>query len=122
MLAAFEAQYRKNFARTPPDVPIEFLNLRVRVQAAIPGGAPSGQGAIPDAAAAGPDSRQAYFPDAGGFVETPVLSRYALKPGENFNGPAIIEEKESTLIIGPGASVTVAEDFNLVVDVEGEAP
>ena len=122
LLAAFEAQYRKNFARTPPDVPIEFLNLRVRVQAAIPGGAPSGQGAIPDAAAAGPDSRQAYFPDAGGFVETPVLSRYALKPGENFNGPAIIEEKESTLIIGPGASVTVAEDFNLVVDVEGEAP
>jgi N-methylhydantoinase A len=51
--------------------------------------------------------RRAYFPEAGGYGETPVYDRYALGPGSRLTGPAIIEERESTTVIGPGAIVTV---------------
>ena len=33
-----------------------------------------------------------------------MYDRYALAPGATFNGPAIVEERESTLIVGPGAA------------------
>ena len=51
--------------------------------------------------------RRAYFPETGGYGETPVYDRYALGPGSRLTGPAIIEERESTTVIGPGAIVTV---------------
>src|SRR3989449_4962901 len=46
-------------------------------------------------------ARQAYFAEAGGFVETPVYDRYALRPGAGVTGPAIVEERESTALGGP---------------------
>ena len=50
-------------------------------------------------------SRRAYFPERADYVDTAVYDRYALKPGMQFAGPAIVEERESTLIIGmPGTS------------------
>ena len=60
--------------------------------------------------------RMAYFPESGGFVETPVYDRDALKSGSKFNGPAIVEERESTLIIGARVRATVDERFNVVVE------
>ena len=61
-------------------------------------------------------ARKAYFPEAGGYVETPVYDRYALRPGAAFAGPAIIEERESTTIIGPGARVRVDASRGLVAE------
>ena len=45
-------------------------------------------------------SRLAFFPEGGGYVETTIYDRYALRAGFEFSGPAIVEERESTLIIG----------------------
>src|SRR3989442_919086 len=47
-------------------------------------------------------TRMAYFAEAGGFVETPVYDRDALGPGARCTGPAIVEERESTAVVGPG--------------------
>jgi N-methylhydantoinase A/oxoprolinase/acetone carboxylase beta subunit len=49
-------------------------------------------------------------------VETPVYDRYGLQPGAAFAGPAIIEERESTTIIGPGARVRVDASRGLVAE------
>ena len=38
----------------------------------------------------------AYFPEADGFTEVPVFDRYALTPGDAIDGPALVEEREST--------------------------
>jgi len=35
LAAAFETAYRHKFALTPPDVPIEFINIRVAVRAPV---------------------------------------------------------------------------------------
>jgi N-methylhydantoinase A len=63
-------------------------------------------------------TRKAYFPEARGYVDTPVYDRYALTPGAAFTGPAIIEERESTTVAGPGARVSV--DSRLTLILEGE--
>ena len=78
-------------------------------------------GAVETTPPAGPpkQARLAYFPTLGGFAETPVHDRYALRPGTRFEGPAIVEERESTLVVGPGQAVEVAADLSLAVTLRG---
>ncbi|MCW5849492.1 MAG: hydantoinase/oxoprolinase family protein [Anaerolineae bacterium] len=59
--------------------------------------------------------RPAYFAALGGFVETPVYDRYALRAGATFEGPAIVEERDSTAVVGPNATATIDQYLNLVV-------
>ena len=61
--------------------------------------------------------RPAFFPEAGGFVETTVYDRSRLGTGDDFIGPAVIEEEGSTLVVGPGASARVAPSGNIVVSL-----
>jgi N-methylhydantoinase A len=46
-----------------------------------------------------------------------VYDRYALAPGAVFEGPALVEERESTCVVGPGARVTVDAFRNLVIEL-----
>ena len=85
---AFEAAYREKFALTPPDVPVEFINIRVAVRAPVAGSEVVLQGA-PGAGAerALKGRRPAYFREAGGFVETTVYDRARLGVGDRYRGP-----------------------------------
>ena len=118
---AFEKAYREKFARTPPDVPIEFVNIRVAVSAAIEGA----EAAIGVSSAASGDSRKGlrriYYPEAGDYVEAAVHDRGRLAPGAVIDGPAVIEEDGSTLVIGPGGRARVAASGNIVVSIGGGA-
>jgi N-methylhydantoinase A len=62
--------------------------------------------------------RQAYFAELGGFVETPIYDRYQLGAGHTFAGPAIVEERDSTAVIGPEATVSVDRFANLIVHLK----
>jgi N-methylhydantoinase A/oxoprolinase/acetone carboxylase beta subunit len=59
--------------------------------------------------------RRAYLAEGGGFVEVPVYARELLGAGETLQGPLIVEERESTAVIGAGTLVTVDPYGNLVV-------
>src|SRR5690606_9137603 len=48
-----------------------------------------------------PTSRQVYF--GGVWTETPILRRENLDPGTVLEGPTIIEQMDSTVVIPPGA-------------------
>ncbi len=141
LTSGFEDAYRALYHRTPMGVPIEALNWRLVVSGPEGRGGGTGGGAEAgardfrstisgglDMAPALPQSadnrrgplpkhtRQAYFPEAEGYVETPVYDRYALAPGMVFAGPAIIEERESTTVIGPGARIRVDATRTLVAE------
>ena len=60
-------------------------------------------------------TRDVYFDD--GFVDTPIYDRYRMGPGTRIDGPAIVEERESTSVVGPGATARVAEDGSLIIEV-----
>lgn len=60
-------------------------------------------------------SRPVYFAESGGYVDTPVYDHYALAPGVAVQGPAIIEQRESTVVVGPSASAALDAQFNLIM-------
>jgi N-methylhydantoinase A len=113
--SAFEAVYRALYGRKGPDVPLEVINWRVTARGPNPAmdfrlpRETNGGGALKG-------KRRAYFPEAGGYIETPVYDRYALAPGAAFAGPAIVEERESTLIVGARGRGRVDEHLNIVVE------
>jgi N-methylhydantoinase A len=114
--AAFEEIYRTLYGRKGPDVALEVINWRVIAsgpKAEMDFHLPSGAAAR-DKSQKG--SRPAYFPEHGRYVETPVYDRYALGPGFTFTGPAIIEERESTLIVGARGRGRVDEGLNVIVE------
>jgi N-methylhydantoinase A len=61
--------------------------------------------------------KQVYFRSAGQFVETPVYRRDLLKSGNEFEGPALVEEHASTTLVQPGDSVKVDQLGNLQISI-----
>jgi N-methylhydantoinase A len=118
--AEFEETYRGLYGRKGPDVPLEIINWRVVAS----GPRPETSFKLSSDPSARSDprkgSRRAYFPECGGFVDTAVYDRYALKPGLEFNGPAIVEERESTLIVGARGRARVDERLNVILEFSNE--
>ena len=115
----FRARYAEIFAETFLDEPLEIVSWKV--EAAGPEGALDYRGLRGAARAGAKQARRVWFGDA--FVECEVLDRYALEPGTAVEGPAVIEEPESTCVLGPEDRATVDERLNLVAELasgEGE--
>ncbi|HWP29710.1 MAG TPA: hydantoinase/oxoprolinase family protein [Chloroflexota bacterium] len=114
--ARFEETYQRLYRRAGPRVGLEALHWRVQVSGPQPlFRLRLAAGAEADSRRALKGRRPAYFPEGGGFVDTPVYDRYRLGPGATFEGPAIVEEQESTLVVGPGAWAEVDPLGNVVV-------
>jgi N-methylhydantoinase A len=63
-----------------------------------------------------PLRRQVTFVE--GTFETPVVSRAALKPGQRWDGPVIVEQQDTTTVVPPSAVVEVHPTGSLVVEVQ----
>jgi N-methylhydantoinase A len=118
LLEPFEREYERLFGRRGPDVPVEAITWRVvssgpRPELELAAVAVDASSRPPRAA------RAAFFPTLGGYVETPVYDRYALRPGARLAGPAIVEERESTHVVAPGQLVSVMPELSLEVTLEG---
>ncbi len=121
LIEAFSAAYRRLYGRVAEDVPLETVNWRVVVTGPPPRlEIGRGQRAGRSAADARKGTRPVFFPEFGGYYPTPVYDRYRLEPGATLAGPAIIEEKESTAIVGPAASATIDAFANLIVRLPHE--
>ncbi len=115
----FTAAYERIFTKSFPSEALEITNWKIEValERADVGAAYRLEGARGSKAIKG--KRPAFFPEQHGARDTPVYDRYALKPGDTFSGPALVEERESTCIIGVGDRVTVDADGNMIVAVAG---
>jgi N-methylhydantoinase A len=122
--AAFETIYRRIYGRTPRGVPMEILSWRLVVSGPRP---PFRLPSDPRRRRDGRSSprvskealkglRPAYFPEYGGYRPTPVYDRYALTPGQRIPGPAILEEREATLVVIPRAVATIDTHLNTIVE------
>lgn len=116
----FDDTYEKLYGRTYPESEVEFINFKVRASLPerllqLPRLAMK-KGQSLNAAIKG--KRPAYSPLANDFVPYTVYDRYRLFPGAKFQGPAIIEEKESTLIVGEDAHVATDEFGFLWIDLK----
>jgi len=117
----FDEVYEKLYGRTYPDSEVEFINFKVRASLPerflhLPKIEQKGQSL--DEAIKG--KRPAYSQIARDFISYTVYDRYKLSPNAKFRGPAIIEEKESTVIAGEDASISVDDFGFLWIDLEHE--
>ena len=116
----FDDVYKKLYGRTYPDSEVEFINFKVR--ASLPERLlqlpkiSRKKGQTLNAAIKG--QRLAYSPVARAFIPYKVYNRYKLFPGAKFNGPAIIEEKESTLVVGGDGHISTDEFGFLWIDLK----
>ncbi len=112
---AFEATYAARYTQVLAEARIEAVTFRVRCAGPTPTLSLHGAagGAAPGQRIKG--TRQAVFDQ--GTMPTQVIDRYALRPGDTLSGPAIIEERESTTIIGPNDQLRVDENLNLRIEV-----
>ena len=109
----FRAKYAEIFAETFLDEPLEIVSWKV--EAAGTEAALAYRGIRGGGRAAAKRTRQVWFGDA--FVECEVIDRYALGAGTTIKGPAVIEERESTCVLGPGDRAEVDERLNLVAEL-----
>ncbi|HVR80229.1 MAG TPA: hydantoinase/oxoprolinase family protein [Acidimicrobiia bacterium] len=111
---SFTKRYRTLYGSMPTNVEPEVLTWRLRI---------SGPRPHPDIAArlgGGPGvkrHRMAWFAESG-YGEATVYDRYQMSASDEVRGPAVVEERESTIVIGPGGVGVVGENGNLEVEVD----
>jgi N-methylhydantoinase A len=96
--AIFEDGYEKLYSLRLPEVDVEIVSWRL--VATGPVATRENKSELKSAPAKPRNTRSARF--NGGDVDTPVYARQDLARGQSIDGPAIIEERETTIIILPG--------------------
>lgn len=112
----FHRQHERTYAFSDTDQPIEIYGLHV-----------TGRGVVEkpsfpeidagDASSAKTGTREAYFESAGEFVTTDIYDRSQLGAGATFDGPAIVEQMDSTVVVPPTATAEVDETGNIIITV-----
>ena len=113
--------YKARYHRLTRDVPVEIVSWRVIVKGPTPAVKinPTRDDAGGHKLKALKGHRKVYMPEAGKFVNCAIYDRYSLAEGVKLKGPAVIEEHESTVVVGPDAAVEVDRNCNLWVKLGG---
>ena len=120
MRQSFLDKYQELFGRQIDDLPIEALTWRIYASGPTPNVELNFAGQQIDEEPSDKGERQVYFPETG-YATCKIYNRYALKPGDIFRGPAVIEERESTAVAGPDTTVSIDKYLNLVIDIDPPA-
>jgi N-methylhydantoinase A len=116
----FERLYKRLFRRINPAYEIEALSWRLVVTAPKPElrlqRFPARSDSRVEDALKG--TRKVYFAEADGYVDCPVYDRYRLFEGAHLEGPSIVEERESTVVIGPRAAAGTDAFLNLIMTMK----
>jgi len=113
--AAFSERYRERFDIVLEDMTPVLASLRTTVIGRRPDLVLKRLGKGEEAPLPGPvSSRPVFF--AGDWIDTPVYDRDALIQGTSLEGPAIVQQADTTCLIDPGARATVDPDSNLIIE------
>lgn len=112
--AAFESEYKRIYGMAIPDVAVEGITWRLSASATTSVVEPDQTLAPADGPPAPKSSRPMVFSRGVPAVDAPVYARSDLGAGAKFDGPAVVEERETTSVIRPGWSVEVAADGSLI--------
>jgi N-methylhydantoinase A len=116
LVSTFHAEHRRLYTYDLRSAPIELVTLRVTAVGSLPRrAAMSLPVAGHDLRAAVTGRRPVYFRGAGALDAT-CYAREALAPGMSFEGPAIIEQSDSTPLVAPGFRARVDDAHNLILE------
>jgi N-methylhydantoinase A/oxoprolinase/acetone carboxylase beta subunit len=110
----FKKEYLLRYGRSIDHIPIESVTWRVLVSGPSPELTPQ-QAVVGQHTNALKGMRKVYW--GSKFEDTPVYDRYAMEPNKQIKGPCIIEEFESTTVVGKNATVLIDAFKNIIIDM-----
>ncbi len=118
LAAAFHDKHQLIYGHAAPEEPVELVNLRLRAIGAVGKVelSPIQGGSFEQARQA---ARNVHFPGHG-WLQTEVFARDLLPAGASLTGPAIVEGRESTVLLPPGSSAAVDRIGTLIIECDKE--
>ncbi|QLG61352.1 hydantoinase/oxoprolinase family protein [Halorarum salinum] len=109
----FHEAHERRYGHAYRDEPVELVTVRLRARGVVdpPDLAVEDRAGDPDDAV--DDTREVLFD--GDAYDVPVYDRERLPTDAAFDGPAVVEGAESTVVVHPDQTATVDGDANLVV-------
>ncbi|HLZ70076.1 MAG TPA: hydantoinase/oxoprolinase family protein [Dehalococcoidia bacterium] len=117
---AFHREHERLYTYALRGQTVELVNLRVAATGLLPHAesAPATSPA-PGEPPAPAGARQIYFGAAHGWLDTPLYTREALRPGHALAGPLAVDQLDTTTVLRPGDRAHVDARGNLIVRVGG---
>ena len=114
--ADFEAEHLRQYGHVQPDGVIEIVRQRVTGTGRLP---PLQAATLePTTAVPAPVTRRSVWLDAeSGWVDTPVYEGWHLRPGQSLEGPAVVDEVTTTVLVGHGDRLLVDAAGNFVIEL-----
>ena len=113
----FHTIHERVYGHRDSDELVELVTFRV-VLSQAPGRAPGGGGLTALKGAVSPrTTRKAYFPEADGLTDTPIYDREGLGAGAVLEGPAIVQQLDTTTVVYPGSTASIDAHGNLIIEV-----
>ena len=112
----FHDFHHTTYGHSSPGLPVEIVSVRVTASGLVP--KPRLHEVEPALGPAGEaltGHRPVWFEAATPVERCAIYDRYALKAGHRFEGPAVVEEMDSTVVVYPGWRVEVDRFGNLIM-------
>ena len=120
ILKGFEKKYAKLFGQTVPGAELQVVTWRLTGVSRTSRGrfrlASQTDTAAGEVTPVG--RRSIYVPDAGAYRLVPVHERYALPAGTQLDGPRVLRERESTIIVARPAEIRILEDLTVSITLK----
>ena len=113
----FHDLHMQLYAHNNPDKPVEFVSGRVAAIGVM--FAPTMQKHNGVAGGEIHEQRQVYFDESQRYEQARIVQRASLGAGSTVQGPAIIEQMDTTTVVHPGQRLEVDEFGNLLISVGG---
>jgi N-methylhydantoinase A/oxoprolinase/acetone carboxylase beta subunit len=111
----FHDRHRQLYSFDRPTEPIELVNVRCVATLSRSRPALATRGG-PETSAQPVETRSVYFDVAEGFVETAVFDRARLAHGARLEGPLLLQEPDTVVVVAPGQVACIDDYGNLLVD------
>lgn len=121
-LERFHEIHERLYTFSKPGEEVEIVGLRVDVRGERPTPEVSYLDEIDrEAEAAIVGRRPVYMEETGAFEDTPVYAGALMQPGFAFTGPAVIQERDTTVVANVGDRVRILPDlsYEITVALEG---
>ena len=112
----FHEEHERAYGFKAPGEPVEIVTIRLSAVGEI--SRPELRRLEADSGAGPAGSRLVYFEESGGFVDCPVYERSGLGAGTRIEGPAVVQELDSTTLLHPGYRAEVDPYGNLLIRAE----
>jgi N-methylhydantoinase A len=118
LAAGFAAAHHQRFGFVAEGETVQLVTFRAEAAGLVRKASFEPQpDAGPDASEALMGWRDVWLPEAGGSVSCPVYARERLRAGNLIQGPAIVEQMDTTTVVLPGMAARVEPYLNLVLEV-----